>query len=194
MLNYYQPNMIDSTGIRIFTTFSVTDRGRGEIDRGQYGEVKEIFGACAGAALYNSKMLAEVGLFDEGFFAYLEDVDLAWRSHLAGWKCMYVPTAIVYHVHSATGGHKSSFSRYMGSRNRIWCIIKNASFRNLIYTIPLIFIWDFVDNLYSIVKYRDLAQLRGKINALSSAKYKNIQKKYMESFTELILFECNKLL
>jgi len=207
MLNFYQPNIIDTIGIRIFKSFSVTGRGQGEIDQGQYDEVEEIFGACAGAALYKREMLLKIGLFDENFFAYLEDVDLAWRAHLAGWKCMYVPAAIVYHVHSATGGHKSSFSRYMGSRNRVWLIIKNASFKNLLYNLPLMIIWDFVDIFYAIIKYRDLVQLKGKISALSSAhiflnkrkntikfnKYKNIQNDFLEPFSSFILFEYNKL-
>lgn len=206
ILNYYKPNLIDSTGIRMFKSFTVTDRGRGEIDRGQYNSQEEIFGACAAAALYKKEMLCEIGLFDEDFFAYMEDVDLAWRGRLASWRSMYVPTSIVYHFHSATSGHKSPFSRYFGSRNRIWCIIKNASYKELLYYIPIIFIWDLVDVSYGIVKYRDFAQLKGKISAIVCAK-KNISKrkkfnhfrnyahaeKLMEPIKSMIMFEHKKL-
>lgn len=58
----------------------------GEADRGQYDAIEEVFGPSAGAALYRRKMLEEVGLFDEDFFAYMEDVDLAFRGQLAGWN------------------------------------------------------------------------------------------------------------
>lgn len=208
ILNYYHPTRIDSAGIRIFNTFNVTDRGRGEIDSGQYDKVEEIFGACAGAALYRKEMLLEIGLFDEDFFAYLEDVDLAWRGQLMDWKCMYVPTAIVYHVHSATTGHKSSFSRYMVSRNRIWCVIKNASSEDLLYNVPLMLVWEFVDNLHGIVKYRDFAQIRGKIDSIhdmikffdkrknihtAHRKIKNESRIFFEPFGHFVSFELNKL-
>ena len=68
-------------------------------------------------------MLDEVGLFDEEFFAVCEDVDLAWRAQLAGWKCVYVPQAVVYHKLSATGGGK--IASYYCGRNFIYVIAKN---------------------------------------------------------------------
>ena len=66
-------------------------RGLYEPDHGQFDKAEEIFGACGGAALYRKAMLDQIGLFDEDFFAYHEDVDLAFRARLFGWKCMYVP-------------------------------------------------------------------------------------------------------
>ena len=62
-------------------------------------QAREVFGACAGAALYRRTMLDEIGLFDEDFFAYMEDVDLAWRGRLAGWSAVFAPGAVVTHVH-----------------------------------------------------------------------------------------------
>jgi len=64
----------------------------------------EVFGASAGVALYRRAMLEALGGFDERFFAYLEGVDLAWRAQIAGWRCVYVPSAWVRYLTSASLG------------------------------------------------------------------------------------------
>ena len=74
-----------------------------------------IFGGCGGAVAYRRAMLDQVGLFDESFFMYCEDVDLNWRSQLAGWRCWYTPEAVVYHKLSATGG--GPIASYYTGRN-----------------------------------------------------------------------------
>src|SRR5512138_3034202 len=81
---------INSAGICLSRSGAAWDRGIFEQDHGQYDCQQEVFGACAGAALYRKEMLDEIGLFDEDFFLYMEDVDLAFRAKLAGWKCVYV--------------------------------------------------------------------------------------------------------
>ncbi|MFZ6798320.1 glycosyltransferase family 2 protein [Undibacterium sp. Di24W] len=86
----------------------------------------EIFSPCAAAALYRTKVLQELGGFDEDFFCYVEDIDLGFRLRLAGHKSYYVPEASVRHVGSAsTGGSGSDFSVYHGHRNLIYAFIKN---------------------------------------------------------------------
>src|SRR5438309_1087708 len=80
----------------------------------------EVFGACAGAALYRRAMLDDVGGFDEDFFMYLEDVDLAWRARCAGWRCVYAADAVVHHWHSLSAGENSPFKRFYLGRNKIW--------------------------------------------------------------------------
>lgn len=89
------------------------------------GQPLEIFGPCAGAALYRRKALDEVGFFDPAFFAYLEDADLAWRLRLAGWPTLYLPEAKVWHEYSGTGGQGSPFKSFQLGRNRLWVILKN---------------------------------------------------------------------
>ncbi len=89
-------------------------------------EDKEVFSPCAAAALYRRESLVSIGGFDEDFFCYVEDIDLAFRLRLAGHKCMLVGNAIAYHVGSAsTGGDKSDFVIYHGNRNLVWCFVKN---------------------------------------------------------------------
>jgi GT2 family glycosyltransferase len=99
------------------------NRGVWEIDRGQYDREEVVFSACGGSAAYRKSMLDQIGLLDEDFFYSCEDVDLAWRAQLAGWKCVYAPTAIVYHKLSATGG--GTTASFYDGRNFIYVIAKN---------------------------------------------------------------------
>jgi GT2 family glycosyltransferase len=127
----------------------------------------EVFGPCAGAALYRRAMLDQVGLFDEEFFAYLEDVDLAWRARLAGWRCLYAPEASVLHVHSATGVEGSPFKSYHLGRNKLWAIAKNYPAPHLYLLLPLIGVYDLAAVLYGVARRRDVAALRGRIAGLA---------------------------
>ncbi len=99
------------------------NRGVWQRDEGQFDREEYVFGAAGVAAAYRRAMLDEVGLFDEEFFAFCEDVDLAWRAQLAGWKCVYVPQAVVYHKLSATGGGK--IASYYCGRNFIYVVAKD---------------------------------------------------------------------
>lgn len=120
-----RPKVINSTGIRILRDGTAIDRGRNQFDSGQYDQRLDIFGPSAGAALYSSTLLQDAGLFDEDFFAYFEDVDLAWRARLQGWRGRYVPDSVVRHRYSASSGQFSPFKIYQGERNRLWVLLKN---------------------------------------------------------------------
>ncbi|MCK4635616.1 MAG: glycosyltransferase [Candidatus Moranbacteria bacterium] len=137
LMNFYEKNKIDATGILTTFELSAVNRGRGEFDNSQFEKFKKVFGPSASAALYTRKFLEKVDLsrdeyFDKNYFAYYEDVDLAWRLHLAGCKMMYVPTALLYHVHSATGINYSPFKAFHIHRNHYFNIIKNVPFFSLI--------------------------------------------------------------
>lgn len=99
------------------------NRGVWQPDMGQYDREEEVFSACGGAAAYRRAMLDEIGLLDDDFFFSCEDVDLGWRAQLAGWRVLYVPTAIVYHKLKATGG--SVTGSYYDGRNFLYLIWKN---------------------------------------------------------------------
>jgi GT2 family glycosyltransferase len=94
--------VLDSTGIYMTPNQRHLDRGSGEIDMGQYERREYVFGASGAAAFYRRAMLEDIqnrnGYFDESFFAYREDADLAWRAQWMGWRCLYVPEARGYHV------------------------------------------------------------------------------------------------
>lgn len=99
------------------------NRGVWEKDEGQYDQETYVFSACGGAAAYRRSMLDEIGLLDDDFFFSCEDMDLAWRAQLAGYRCVYTPAAIVYHRLSATGGGVTA--SYHDGRNLIWLLVKN---------------------------------------------------------------------
>ena len=122
---------INSVGGRITTAGVGFDRGLGESDE-LYNTAEFVFGACAAAVLYRRKMLEEIGFFDEDFFLYCEDTDLSFRAQLAGWKCMYVPTAVVYHRFHATSGLLSDVHIYHRNRNLEFVWVKNIPTRLMI--------------------------------------------------------------
>jgi GT2 family glycosyltransferase len=101
----------------------LVNRGVWEQDEGQYDREEYVFSACGGSSAYRRSMLNEIGLLDDDFFFSCEDMDLAWRAQLAGYRCVYTPNAVVYHRLSATGGGVTA-SFYDG-RNMIWILIKN---------------------------------------------------------------------
>jgi GT2 family glycosyltransferase len=136
LLMYDDNKIINSTGIMIIRDGTAIDRGRNRIDENQYDNQTSVFGACAAGAIYSTDALNDAGILDDDFFAYFEDVDLSWRLQLLGWKCRYVPTAVVYHKYSKSSGSSSLFKVYQGERNRIWIIIKNYPFMLLIIAFP----------------------------------------------------------
>jgi GT2 family glycosyltransferase len=124
--DYERRELLDGAG-DVFTWAATGGRrGHGELDRGQYDQPRAIFGACGGAALYRRGVLERVGEFDEDFFAFYEDVDWNLRAQLAGYSCRYVPSAVAYHMGSATIGRGlSDFTRYHLWRNTLWIIAKD---------------------------------------------------------------------
>jgi GT2 family glycosyltransferase len=126
LLDFQRREILDGAG-DVFTWAATGGRrGHGEADRGQYDRPRAIFGACGGAAVYRRSVLASVGEFDEDFFAFYEDVDWNLRAQLAGFSCRYVPSAVVYHMGSATIGRGlSDFTRYHLWRNTLWIIAKD---------------------------------------------------------------------
>jgi len=123
---YDDPTSIDSVGNGIKRNGYTFNIGNAIRDSGQYNDLREIFGAPATAAVYRKSMLDDIGLFDEDFYMYLEDVDLSFRGQLRGYKCMYVPEAGVRHVGAGTTGsqyHKDNV--YFIARNTIYVLMKN---------------------------------------------------------------------
>jgi GT2 family glycosyltransferase len=125
-----------------------------------------VFGACGGAALYRRSMLLEVGLFDEDFFIYLEDADLAWRAQWADWQCIYVPEAVMYHAHSATTKEGSPFKTRLLGRNKIWLICKNYPWPYLFWYSPLIIGYELLAIGYNMAMGRGGNALKGRLEGL----------------------------
>ncbi len=124
IMMYDKRSVFDSTGLLVYPDGICRSRGWLEEDEGQFDEADEVLGPNGCAAMYRTSMLADVGVFDERYFAYLEDLDLAFRGQLRGWKCRYVPDAVAYHKKSMTSGYHSAFKAYLVERNRIWNAFK----------------------------------------------------------------------
>jgi GT2 family glycosyltransferase len=125
---------IDSTGLFFTPTMRHFDRGWHQPDNGAYDRTEYVFGACAAAALYRRKMIDDVSLgghfFDPDFFAYREDADVAWRAQLLGWRCIYTPAAVGWHVRSVVPGERRSITPSLNMhsvKNRFLMRIKNAT-------------------------------------------------------------------
>ena len=127
-------NIIDSTGMYFISNLRHLDRGAEEEDNGQYDETEYVFGATGAAALYRRAMVEDVSIhgefFDEAFFAYREDADLAWRAQLLGWKCIYTPSAVAWHGRRVTPERREQLPldiNWHSIKNRFLMRIKNIS-------------------------------------------------------------------
>jgi GT2 family glycosyltransferase len=129
-----QTNIIDSTGIYFTPNMRHLDRGAEEIDHGQYDRLQYVFGATGAAAFYRRSFIDDVSVegefFDEEFFAFREDGDLSWRAQLMGWKCLYLPTAVAWHVRRVTPERRKDLPlliNWHSAKNRFLMRGKNAS-------------------------------------------------------------------
>lgn len=161
----HHQGLVDSAGIEVDWAGIAWQRRRGEPVSG-IRDPEEVFGACAGAALYRRAMLDEIGLFDEHYFAYYEDMDLAWRARLAGWRCIHVPTAIVHHVHSAFWSKQPGRKTYLLARNKLFTIVKNYPWPELLLGWPLIVIYDLLSLGYAVWRGQAHSAWRGRWDAL----------------------------
>jgi GT2 family glycosyltransferase len=133
LLRYDERTVIDSAGDLFMRSGMAFGRGAGQVDRGQFGREDEVFAPTAGAGLYRAAALADVGPFDESFFAYLEDVDWGLRAQLAGYRSVYVPAAVAYHMGSrTTGGDANPRFFALLRRNTIAVLIKDVPLRFLV--------------------------------------------------------------
>jgi hypothetical protein len=167
MLFADQPDTINSAGVALDRAGIAWEWHVGEKDDQIEQEPVEIFGACAGAALYRRAMLSDIGLFDEDFFAYLEDVDLAWRAQWAGWRTLLVPTARVLHFHSGTAIEGSVFKNRLLGRNKVWLIIKNYPWPHLLRYLPLILAYDLGLLPYMMIWRGNCGSLLGRLEGLT---------------------------
>lgn len=164
MLYANQPRRINSTGICIDRWGVIWDRQVGETESTN-DVVEDVFGACAGAALYRRRLLEELGGFDEFFFAYLEDVDLAWRARWLGWRAVYAPRARVYHHHSSTGIEGSPWKTRQLARNKTWLLIKNYPSPYWVMALPGIVLYEVLSLGFALVRGRGLSAALGRWEA-----------------------------
>ena len=126
--------LIDSTGIYVTPAMRHFDRGWHEPDEGRYQQSEYVFGATGAAALYRRAMIDDISVdgefFDPDFFSYREDADVAWRAQLLGWRCIYTPAAVAYHVRTVSPQNRRSIPAAINMhsvKNRFLLRIKNLT-------------------------------------------------------------------
>jgi GT2 family glycosyltransferase len=119
ILVYEDTQRIDKAGHLIYPDGQNRGRGSGELDAGQYDRIEEVLWPDGCAAMYRREMLDQIGGFDEDFFAYGDDAELGLRARIAGWKCIYIPSAVVRHHRGATLGLRSGRRLELIERNRV---------------------------------------------------------------------------
>jgi GT2 family glycosyltransferase len=136
---------------------------------------REVFGATGCVALYRRAMLDAVGGFDASFFAYLEDVDVAWRARAAGWRAVYEPAALAHHRGSASSKEGSAFKYRLVGRNRMRLLAKNATTAQLLRYGPLIVLFDLAYIAFAGLTGRTLAPLTGRLAGLREWRHYRAQ-------------------
>lgn len=137
MLSSRDRSRLDGVGIGCLAGGIGYPIGSHEPTDGQYAYPFEVLGPCAGAALYRRELFDTVGLFDEEFFAYHEDVDLSLRAQWAGLRSLYVPSAVAYHVGGgSTGGTMNALIARLSTKNRYWVVLKNLPASMILRALP----------------------------------------------------------
>jgi GT2 family glycosyltransferase len=126
-----------------------------------------VFGACGGAVLYHRRAFLDIGGFDEEFFCYCEDIDLAFRMQLRGWECRYIHNAVVLHKGGGTTGGDSQFSDYHGHRNLLWTWLKNMPLPLLLVFAPVALLVNVLMVAQKMIEGRAGAVLRGKRDGIA---------------------------
>lgn len=152
MLQYNNKDLIDDVGDE-YNLLAWTKKTGENHNSNEYADVVEIFSSCAGAAMYKKPLLEELGMFDDNFFAYMEDVDLAIRSKINGYRNLLCPQAIVYHIGSATSGSRyNEFKVRLAARNNVWVVYKNIPIPLKIINFIFLFLGFFIKYMFFVKK------------------------------------------
>lgn len=197
----HKSGILDSTGIYFTRNMRHLDRGAEERDRGQYDRMQYVFGASGAAAMFRRDFIEAVSVegqfFDEEFFAFREDGDLAWRAQVMGWKCLYAPAATAWHVRRVTPERRKDLPlviNWHSVKNRFLMRGKNAS-GWLCWRLFFPVVWrDLMTLGYALLRdWRMLSALVYPFRALDSIRRKRaiIQSRRKVSDRDLLWWFCN---
>jgi GT2 family glycosyltransferase len=195
-------DIIDSTGIYFTRNMRHLDRGAEQRDRGQYDRVQYVFGASGAAAMFRRDFIEDVSVegefFDEEFFAFREDGDLAWRAQVMGWKCLYTPSAVAWHVRRVTPERRKDLPlviNWHSVKNRFLMRGKNAS-GWLCWRLFFPVAWrDLMTLGYALLSdWRMLSAVGYPLRAMDSIRRKRaiIQSRRRVSDRDLLWWFCNE--
>ncbi len=177
MLNYHDRQYLDGAGDAYLRGGAGYRLGTMEKDSPLYSTSREVFGACAGAAVYSRRYFERAGLFDEDYFAYLEDVDLNLRAVRRNLKTYYLAEAKVYHIGSATTGSKiNPFTIRQSTKNSLHTLTKNYPASLLVRFFPAIVVYQLLWFVFCVKKCKLISYLSGIIRAVCETP-KMVQKR-----------------
>lgn len=169
---------IDSTG-DFYTIWGLPyPRGRNQEDNGQFNKKQEVFGASGGASLYRSELFKDIGLFDEDFFAYYEDVDISLRAQMAGWKIIYIPKAIAYHGIGGTSSKMGDFTRYHSAKNFLLLYSRNLPTKLYLKYLPFFTIQLLRMAVSSFLRGKFIVFTKGTLAAIKLHKKTKVERKH----------------
>jgi GT2 family glycosyltransferase len=161
-----RPGVLNSAGLEVDRLGVAWERLAGAPAAAGDAAARDVFGATGCVALFRRAMLDAIGGFDPAFFAYLEDVDVAWRARAAGWRCVYEPAALAHHLGSATSREGSAFKYRLVGRNRMRLLAKNATRAQLLrYGVPMA-LFDLAYVVFAGATDHTTAPLRGRVAGL----------------------------
>lgn len=152
MLQENNKNLVDGAGDYFSAMGWAFARGKDK-EAEYYTTDKDVFSCCAGAAIYRKSVFDEIGLFDENFFAYLEDMDVGYRARLKGYRNVIATKAKVYHVGSGSSGSRHNyFKAKISARNSFLVMYKNFAWWQWVVNMPLIVVGFLIKVIYFIPK------------------------------------------
>ena len=152
MIRFHDRERMDDAGDYYCALGWAFGRGKGGLVKA-YDAPAKVFAACAGAAIYRKKLLETLGYFDEAHFAYLEDIDIGYRARIHGYRNVYAPKAVVYHVGSGfSGSAHNAFKVKLSSRNNVYLAYKNMPFLQILLNSPFLLLGHAVKWLFFLKK------------------------------------------
>jgi GT2 family glycosyltransferase len=182
MLFFDDRGRIDSCGFDLTATGTTIDLGRGEQDREEWSSPRSVFGACGGAVAYRRSMLEGIGFFDPDYFMTFEDLDLSFRAQLAGYECIFVPAAVVYHRYRGTMTKYPARQVYLSQRNIEFTYLKDMPLALILRYLPQRILYEFGAAIYFMRLGVGKAFFKAKLDAIRALpkllkKRREIQKR-----------------
>ncbi|HTZ84805.1 MAG TPA: glycosyltransferase family 2 protein [Candidatus Acidoferrales bacterium] len=166
MMYFNDRTRIENCGFQIDSAGIAAELGRDQFDGPEWAVSREVFGACGGAVAYRRRMLEAVGFLDPDFFMIYEDVDLGLRAQLSGFRCVYVPKAVVYHHYRSTIKKRPALQIYYSQRNIDFVYWKNLPLAFILRSTPRRLLYELGSALYFFRFGAGVPFLRAKLDVL----------------------------
>jgi GT2 family glycosyltransferase len=181
MMYFTDRKRIDNCGFSLTSSGTTVEQGRDELDGPEWSEARWVFGACAGAAAYRRAMLEDVGFLDPDFFTVYEDVDLSFRAQLRRYRCLFIPSAVVWHHLSATLQTVPDRRVFWSQRNIEYVYVKNMPGSLIMRFAAQRLAYEIGGAIYFTLKGTGISFFRAKLAALADlpmllCKRKSVQK------------------